>query len=64
VTVSGIAAPGWAVRVGERDLTLDDQSRFSEPVPAPSDQRAIQIGFTHSERNTHYYLRRAAAGGS
>jgi len=64
VTVSGVAAPGWAVSVGGRELALDDQSRFSEPVPWSDEQRALQIRFTHAERGIHFYLRRAAGGGS
>ncbi|MEO8180942.1 MAG: FecR domain-containing protein [Deltaproteobacteria bacterium] len=64
VTVSGVAVPGWAVSVGGRELALDEQSRFTEPVPCSSEQRALQIRFTHAERGIHYYLRRAAGGGS
>jgi ferric-dicitrate binding protein FerR (iron transport regulator) len=64
VTVSGVAASGWAVSVGGHELALDAQSRFSEQVPGLTDQRALQIRFTHSERGTQYYLRRAARGGS
>src|SRR6185295_16572548 len=64
VTVSGVAASGWAVSVGGHELALDAQSRFSEAVPASTEQRALQIRFTHGERGTHYYLRRAAGGGS
>jgi hypothetical protein len=58
LTISGIAAAGWTVSVGDRKLVLDNQARFSEQLPNVGDDRALPIRFEHPLRGVHYYLRR------
>jgi hypothetical protein len=60
VLVAGSALPGWSVMAGGRELTQDDQNRFSEQVSAPSAERALVIRFSQPGRGVHYYLRRSA----
>ena len=60
VLVAGSALPGWSVMAGGRELTQDDQNRFSEQVSAPSAERALVIRFSQAGRGVHYYLRRSA----
>jgi hypothetical protein len=62
VTVSGTALPGWSVSVGNQQLPMDEQQRFSSSVPGPAGQRGLAIRFSHPQRGVHLYLRRA--GGS
>jgi hypothetical protein len=60
VLVAGSALPGWSVMAGGRELTQDDQNRFSQQVSAPSAERALVIRFSQAGRGVHYYLRRSA----
>jgi hypothetical protein len=60
VLVAGSALPGWSVSASGRELSQDDQNRFSEQVSAPSAERALVIRFAQAGRGVHYYLRRSA----
>jgi hypothetical protein len=60
VLVAGSALPGWSVSAGGRELTQDDQNRFSAQVSAPAAERALVIRFSQAGRGVHYYLRRSA----
>ncbi len=62
LTISGIALPGWQVKVGEQLVVQDAQGRFSSPASWPSATRALAVRLSHPERGTHVYLRRPSSG--
>lgn len=62
LTISGIALPGWQVKVGENGVAQDAQGRFSSPATWPSATRALAVRLSHPERGTHVYLRRPGSG--
>jgi hypothetical protein len=60
VTVSGVALPGWKVRVGDQEVSPDGQSRFEAKVTVPAGRTCLPVAFESPGRGTHYYLRRAS----
>src|SRR5690606_20733339 len=56
VTLSGQALSGWEVSVDGDQVNVDEQQRFSVEVAG---RKSIPITFTHPDKGTHYYLRRA-----
>jgi hypothetical protein len=60
VTVSGVALPGWKVRVGDQEVTPDGQSRFETKATMPAGRTCLPVAFESPGRGTHYYLRRAS----
>jgi len=60
VTVSGVALPGWKVRVGDQEVTPDGQSRFETKATVPPGRTCLPVAFESPGRGTHYYLRRTS----
>jgi hypothetical protein len=56
VTISGQALSGWDVSVDGKTVDVDSQQKFSIDVEG---RESIPIAFTHPNKGTHYYLRRA-----
>jgi hypothetical protein len=62
ITVSGVALPGWKVRVGDQEVNPDGQSRFETKATLPAGKSCLPVAFEAPGRGTHYYLRRTSAG--
>ncbi|MEY2937017.1 MAG: hypothetical protein RL033_7766 [Pseudomonadota bacterium] len=62
LTISGIALPGWQVKVGDTGVVQDAQGRFALPTTWPSATRALAVRLSHPERGTHLYIRRPGLG--
>lgn len=60
ITISGVAQPGWDVKINGKSAALDGQQRFSQKAEMPTDARALAVRLTHPQRGTHIYVRRAA----
>jgi hypothetical protein len=59
VKISGQALPGWEVSVGDRQLEIGAQQKFSAELTG---QESIPILFAHPTHGKHYYLRRSMSG--
>lgn len=59
VQVAGVALKGWKAYVGDKELSMDGQARFTGQVQVPSEQDGIVVRLVQPGRGTHYYLRRA-----
>lgn len=58
VTITGVALPGWDVRVEGQPAERDAQGRFAASALLPTDRRALVIWISHPSRGRHAYLRR------
>ena len=58
VTITGVALPGWDVRVEDHPAERDAQGRFFSSAVMPTDRRGLVIWISHPSRGMHAYLRR------
>jgi hypothetical protein len=58
VRVAGVAADGWRVSVGDTDIPLDRQRRFSANWSVPPEQDGLAVRLAHPNHGIHYYLRK------
>jgi hypothetical protein len=58
VTITGVALPGWDVRVEDHPAERDAQGRFFSSAIMPADRRGLVIWISHPSRGMHAYLRR------
>lgn len=57
--VQGVALVGSSVKVGQKNVSIDGDGRFSSSISLAEGQRSIAVRVSHRKQGVHYYIRRA-----